>query len=69
MDIKETVARINSHLEMPGNAGFIEACRIVAGIDDDAEYSAVIDRFPGLKNYDASGNWIGSATHENGWME
>jgi hypothetical protein len=54
-------------LETPG--------KIVAALDElearggeqGAEYAqAVYKKFPGLENYDASGNWIGSIANENG---
>jgi hypothetical protein len=44
-----------------------EACFAFHSIDDDEIYEAVIEVFPGLRNYGPRGEWIGSVANENGW--
>lgn len=56
--------KIKKHLD---SKDFKEACKIFNSIDDDDVFAAVAKKFPNLKNYDKSGNYIGSVPNENGW--
>jgi hypothetical protein len=49
---------------------FIQALHVLeleGGDEGYATVEAAYDRFPGLLNWDAKGNYVGNVANENGW--
>jgi len=46
---------------------FRQACALFHSVDDAETYARLEKHFPGLRNYDERGNYVGAVSNENGW--